>query len=328
MAMTPRSKDVFECFKSKDFSTLKSIGMNQGFGSNNTIRLRCYSILLGCNVDVYDEDGKGKNDKFDYFNNSINTKKTNYSELINRDSGRHGYLRWNITQKYSEFQRNYDLLRIKQLLNVVFGEHQEFNYMQSFDSVFALIYLISNGNLYIAKKIVVSYLHIFRSDLSLSCNGFGHLTSKNGLWRLLKKYDNHFCKWLKSMTLGGEEDVSFVMEWYTSWFAHSSIQNFNLILRIYDFMIATQNQQIGLFMVITVLLCKKNELIQYVKDSGDLIYFVKNKLQFDAIFVDKMFIKCTEIIENENKCIEFRNSWQFKTWKEIKKNCKAFGIYL
>merc|ERR1712154_60841 len=142
------------------------------------------------------------------------------------------------------------------------------------DSIFALIYLISNGNLYIAKRIIVSYLYMFKYDLVLSSNGFGHLSS---FWCLLKKYDSKYCKWLKSKTFGGGKGgLSVVMEWYTSWFSHSSIKDFNLILRIFDFSISSQNEQIGIYLVVAALLINKKILMENVKDEGDLVDFVKN----------------------------------------------------
>ena len=181
------------CIKSKDFTKLKAIGIHEGFSSNNTQRVRCYSILLGCGgLDAYDQNGEGRTDKFTKTKVGDNT----FTKLIHRDVERNGYSRWDKTANYSPYQRKYDLAQIEKLLNVVFTEYPELNYIQSFDSVFALFYLIANGNLFIAKRMIVAYLHIFRSDLALKSGTFGHLSS---IWAILRKHDHSFAKWLQNV---------------------------------------------------------------------------------------------------------------------------------
>jgi len=250
----------------------------------------------------------------------------NYSAVIHRDLGRNAYPHWNKTADYSDFQKNYDLSQIAKLVNIVFTESTDLHYVQSFDSVIALFYLISNGNLYVAKKIIVPYLYIFRSDLATNCDGFSFLT--NNLWPLLKKYDAVFCKWLKSMTFGGEQDISFVVEWYISWFAHSSINDFALILRVYDYMISTQEQHIGLYMLIAVLLTNKQKLKQNVKEPSDLIHFTRNKMEFNSCSVQKLIKKCHGIMVTEMRREKRSHSWPNQKWKTLKKKSKKFGIYL
>ncbi len=72
--------------------------MKQGFGTNNTIRIRCYAILLGLGgLDVYDVAGKGKSQKFSFSTQTLTSLKSHNSEMITRDSGRNGYPRWNKT---------------------------------------------------------------------------------------------------------------------------------------------------------------------------------------------------------------------------------------
>eukprot|EP01084_Bolivina_argentea_P263272 445539_1 len=174
--------DISECIQSNDFLTLKNIGMLQGFGNNNNQRILCYAILLGCGrIDVYDSNVSDKHICID-----LDEHKNEYSKLIARDIERNGYCRWNKTSKYSDYQKRYDLSQIKTLLNVVFSQHYGLHYIQSMDSVFAVFYLISNGNLIIAKKIIVSYLNVFKSDLSLICINFGQLPL---IWKMINKYD-------------------------------------------------------------------------------------------------------------------------------------------
>eukprot|EP01084_Bolivina_argentea_P181463 313401_1 len=92
--------DLSECIKSRDFLSIKDIGILSGFGSNNSHRLNCYSILLGCGVtDIYENDTISNN------YNDINSYENEYTKLIGRDIKRSGYGRWNKTLKYSEYQK-------------------------------------------------------------------------------------------------------------------------------------------------------------------------------------------------------------------------------
>jgi len=316
------SPDIHDCIKSKDFLGLKEIGINDGFADNNTTRLRCYSILLGCGgLDVYDENEEGCNKKFKQIDEN------EYTHIIGRDILRNGYSRWDKTANYSDYQKSYDLQQIEKLLNVVFTEYPEFNYIQSFDSVFALFYLIANGNLFIAKKLIVSYLHIFKSDLAMKQDNFGHL---NAIWSYLKKYDAAYYKWLMHI-VGDCQDVSFALEWYIAWFSHCSISDFSTILRIYDFMISTQNQSIGLYMVLAVLLLNKKQIMQNVENLSDFIVFTKSGLSFDKDSVSQLITKCHQIMQSEMKEEQRRNSWKqnkmeaIKAWRQIRQKSKAFA---
>ena len=322
---TTDKSDINSCIQNKDFLSLKDIGINQGFTDNNTTRLKCYSILLGCGgIDVYDCNDEGSS-LSSISNDSISDN--TFTKIIGRDIQRNGYQRWDKTENYSEYQKNYDLQQIEKLLNIIFTEYPEFNYIQSFDSVFALFYLMANGNLYIAKKMIVSYLHIFKSDLSLKSDNFGQLPA---IWSLLKKYDNELYKWMKNI-LSGTEDVSFALEWYISWFSHSSIRDFGLILRIYDFMISTQNQSIGLYMVIAVLLENKKNLMSNCENLTDFIFYTKENIVFNKESVDILIKKCFEIMRNERKEERRKEIWKrdkmemIKAWKEIKKVSKSIS---
>lgn len=103
------------------------------------------------------------------------------------------------------------------------------------DSVFAAFYLLSNGNLFIAQKLIVQHLLIFRSDITLHDDCVGDLKL---LWSVMKRYDSKFTKWLVSMVgSGSEEEVFPALKWYISWFTHSSITDFALVLRMFDGML-------------------------------------------------------------------------------------------
>eukprot|EP01083_Nonionella_stella_P067116 177286_1 len=328
-ASTTMTENLDESIKTSDYLQVKSIGMKHGFGTNNTNRLRCYSILLGCPaLDVYDE---GRNTNTLAINkHAVDDYNNHYSRLIGRDVKRNGYSRWNKTETYSPCQKNYDLDQIHLLLNMVFSEYPEFNYIQSMDSIFALFYLISNGNLSIAKKLIVPYLNIFKSDLSLSPEHFGELSS---IWDLLKRYDANYHRWLQQ-TLGMDNDVSFALEWYISWFCHTSITDFYVILRIYDFMISTQNAQIGIFMVVAVLLCNKKKIMQNVCNLTDFMIYTKNEISFDEDSVACLISKCEGIMQNEMKRERRQNAWKHnknelhRTWKIIKRRSRSWGNLL
>lgn len=320
--------DINELIKNKDFDSLKDIGISTGFTDNNTTRLKSWSILLGCGgIDVYDSKREGSVLK-SISNKDKSITDNTFTDIIGRDIKRNGYSRWNKTSTYSDYQKKYDLEQIEKLLNVVFTEYEDFNYIQSFDSVFALFYLIANGNLFIAKKLIVSYLHIFKSDLSLKSDNFGQLPA---IWSILKKYDYTFYKWLLKILDNNEDDVSFALEWYISWFSHSSIKDFALILRIYDFMISTQNQQIGLYMVVAMMLINKEKMMNECESLTDFILFTKDEIKFDEDFVSELIKKCHVIMTNERKEERRKEIWKrdkmemVKAWKEIKKASKILS---
>ena len=172
------------------------------------------------------------------------------------------------------------------------------------DSVFSVFYVIANGNLAISKQLIVSYLHIFKSDLSLNSDNFGALMS---IWCILKKYDDSYYHWLRDI-IGSDDSIAFALEWYISWFAHSSISDFDLILRIYDFMIASVHQQVGLYMVVAVLLCNQKEIRQNVDCLVEFIHFSKHGIVFDKESVECLIKKCNEIMVSERKKEMQRNS--------------------
>ena len=288
---------LIACIDSHNLARVKNIGITEGFPNNNTMRVKCYALLLGCGeLDAYDQDGKGTNM---LSATTTSTQHSEYKDQIRRDIGRNGYMRWTKTSSYSEVQKQFDLQQIERLIHLVFDEHHEMNYIQSFDSIVALFYLIANGNLYIAQRLFVSYIYMFKYDLVLSANGFGYLSL---FWPLLKKYDSKYYQWLKTKTFGGGlGGISVVSEWYTSWYCHCSISSYDLILRIFDFMISTQCEMIGVYMVVSALLLNKRLLMDNVKDEGDLVEFVKHKIVFDAVSVEKLIKKCWKITQNEMK---------------------------
>lgn len=119
------SKAITECLNNGDFWNLQTIGSEHGFGNNNTLRLRCYAMLLGVDsIDVYDQNGEGRSDKF--LGDDSNTKSDNrYSLQISKDIQRNGYSSWTT---YSGIQKEHDLKQIEKLLNFVYSKYDEFCY--------------------------------------------------------------------------------------------------------------------------------------------------------------------------------------------------------
>ena len=315
----PQRRDIDECIDKKDFESIKEIGMEQGFGTmrDNRLRVKCYSILLGCgNLDQYYdqnetsgsdscEEDEGHSDieleeDDDYVDDvqlegiedheiphhlledlstelpstkptlHTNLSSNSFSKIIHRDLERNGYSRWTQTCNTPTSAKQVDLSKIEQLTNDIFSEHEDsLHYIQGMDSVIALFYVIADGNQSVAKKMIVSYLYIFRNDLALKSGSFGDIQN---LYKILRKYDSRFCRWMLSV-VGGEEQVAFALEWYISWFAHSTISDLEVVLRLYDFAIATQCQQIGLYMVVAVLLEHKKAMMESVETLTDFSHF-------------------------------------------------------
>jgi len=298
---TKSISDIQQCLNTRDFSTLQSIGIKSGFGSNNTLRLKCYAFLLGVDsIDVYDQNGEGRSDKFfgGHDDQESNTKLQNqYSDQIGKDINRNGLSSSWYPPNLSPIQKQHDLNQIQKLLNFVYSKYTEFHYTQSIDSVFSSFYLLSNGNLFIAQKLLVQYLLIFRSDITLHDDCVGDLKL---LWDTLRRYDSKFTKWLTS--LWEEEDTPCfpALKWYISWFTHSSITEFHLILRMFDAMLSSQSPLVGLYMIIAVLLTQKEKIKECVSEPGELVLFI-NTFQFDEDSVHKAIRKCTQIVEGERK---------------------------
>ena len=114
---------------------------------------------------------------------------------------------------------------------------------------------------------------------------------------MLKKQDAKFCKWL-IRTVGSEEHVGFALKWYISWFTHSSITDFALILRMFDVMLSSQSPHVGVYMIVAVLLEHKSELMATVTGPGELVLFI-HSLRFDAASVAAVTGKCAEIVKSE-----------------------------
>lgn len=287
--------DIQRCLSEQDFSGLQAIGMKSGFTSNNATRLRCYAMLLGCGTDfdIYDTAGEGR---LATAPGSPRPSKHKYTLQIAKDIQRNGYSSWTKTAAYSECQRAHDLSQIQKLLNTVFAKYPEFHYSQSLDSVFAAFYLLSNGNLFIAQKLVVQYLLLFRSELILHEFQVDNLKL---IWSVLRKEDAKFCKWLIS-TVGSEEHVGFALKWYISWFTHSSITDFDLILRMFDVMLSSQSSRVDVYMIVAVLLTHKRGLMAKVSGPGELVLFI-HSLHFDAESVAAVTKRCGDIVKKEAK---------------------------
>jgi len=327
---SPDIDDVSRCIEDKDFLSLKSIGINKGFGGHSPsdpMRLQAYALLLGCgelddDVLILNRDNSNCSSSRSSLDSveeaEAEAEEDNiFTKLITRDAKRNGYSRWNV---YVDRNKEHDLQRIHELINDVFTSYKDFNYIQGIDSVFAVFYVICNGNLKLAKKLLVALNFIFKSDLSLRSNSFGHL---NQMWTYLRKYDYSFYKWLSNL-VGETNDVSFALEWYIAWFAHTSIRDFETILRIYDFMIASQNQCVGLYMVVAVLLNNKKRMMEKVKSLSDLIAFCRIHISFDDRTVTKLIAKCYYIMQSEIREEERRNEWKnnkmeaLKKWRSLK----------
>merc|ERR1719361_1417560 len=98
-----------------------------------------------------------------------------------------------------------------------------------------------------------------------------------------------------------EETPCFpALKWYISWFTHSSITEFHLILRMFYAMLSTQSPLVGLYMIIAVLLTQKERVKEEVNEPGELVLFI-NTFQFDEDSVDKAIRKCAQIVEGEKK---------------------------
>jgi len=152
---------------------------------------------------------------------------------------------------------------------------------------------------------------------------------------LLKKYDSRFCKWLLSI-VGGREQVAFALEWYISWFAHSSITDLEVVLRLFDFAIATQCMQISQHMVVAVLLHHKKAIMESVQTLTDFIVFcgggggsggrgerdgsdddeeeeeeeAVRRVQFTMDSVECIIERAQKIMESERKDEQRRNQWK------------------
>merc|ERR1719474_675494 len=246
-------------------------------------------------MDVYDQNGEGRSSKF--LEDSGTALENRFSAQIGKDIQRNGYSSWTKTSTYSVIQKEHDLTQIEKLLNLVFSKYPEFHYSQSMDSVFAAFYLLSNGNLFIAQKLIVQHLLMFRADITLHDDCVGDLKL---LWPVLRRHDSKFAKWLLSVVGGSEEEVLPALKWYISWFTHSSITDFSLVLRMFEAMLSSQTPLVGLYMIIAVLLTNKEEIKEKVKGSGELVLFI-NTFHFDADLVDKAIAKCAEIVDGERK---------------------------
>eukprot|EP01083_Nonionella_stella_P265246 898724_1 len=93
-----------ESIERNDLVNVKNIGMTSGFPDNNTTRIRCYSMLLGCGeLDAYDQ--AGKNILIQNTQSIVNNDQSNiYTDQIHRDLTRNGYSNWNKTSKFSRMQ--------------------------------------------------------------------------------------------------------------------------------------------------------------------------------------------------------------------------------
>merc|ERR1712154_642751 len=94
--------------------------------------------------------------------------------------------------------------------------------------------------------------------------------------------------------------ISFALEWYMGWFAHSTT-SFKVILKLYDYMISTKCQEIGLFMVVAVLLLNKKYIKKNIKTFSEFIKFAKNEIKIDEHSIDILIAKCNEITLKERK---------------------------
>eukprot|EP01084_Bolivina_argentea_P268031 455150_1 len=291
--------------------TLKEIGIKTGFSNDNSTRLHCYSILLGCDIHA---NGKLKSD---FIRGNDKVSKNDWSDTISKDMMRNGYNEWNKTQRYSLLTKKRDLFQITKLSNIFFSKYRECEYSQGLNSIFALFYLISNKNLFIANKLIESYFHIFKLDLLKTKNNkhkCGLFKSKT-IYSLLSQQDPIFSKWLKTHTsMFGDSNLSsdlasFALEWYISWFCHRSLTDFNQILKLFDFMISSQDKKVGVYMIVAVLLLNKEKLMKQAENNQDfnIVYYIKyeKKMEFK---VDEMIHKCGEIM-NSNK------SW---TWTRLR----------
>eukprot|EP01083_Nonionella_stella_P000269 802_1 len=283
---------------------LRSIGIKKGFGSDNRKRLHCYSVLLGCgDIELYRKSDKYKHDSLKYLNS--------YSDQIAKDLKRNVYTRWSQTSQHSTARIQHDLVQIEKLINIVFTEYPHLQYIQSFDSIFSLFYVLSEGNLFVAKKIIVSYFHIFKADLIPKTDHFGYFQSKTIL-ALIHKYDSRFYEWFQTKIMADIElegelcGVVFALKWYLSWFCHSAITDLDDVLRIYDFMISSQNKAIAIYMIVAVLLINKDRIMSQVKDYTELLLFMEHNMVYN---VKEMIVKCCDILEYEHKANYVQKMW-------------------
>jgi len=142
--------------------------------------------------------------------------------------------------------------------------------------------------------------------------------------------------------VGGQEQVAFALEWYISWFAHSTIADLNVILRLYDFAISTQCQRIGLYMVVAVLLEHKKAMMESVDSLTDFVVFCGGggevdegqRVQFTDDSVEAMIGRAQRIMDRERKEEQRRNQWKAnkleirRTFLRIKRKSKELGVII
>eukprot|EP01084_Bolivina_argentea_P162109 282140_1 len=276
----------------------KKIGITKGFGSNNKLRIEAYCTLIGYGGGSNNIESIRNNDR--YKDNTI-AYKCKWTSQIRKDVSRNQYIQ-------SRKKLNINITNeIEKLLNIIYSEHRDLEYIQSFDSVSCLFYHISDGNISIAKKVCVSFFKVFKADLmNNSVSEYGFFESKT-IWKLLKTHDSEFCTFLQSIVLANPNEISsviFGIHWYLSWFVHGSMTNLNDILRVFDFMIATQNEKIGIYMIISVLLLNRNEMMKQINDECDLAYFIRHKVVYNP---NQMILKCRQLLSYEKQ----------STWEKI-----------
>ena len=299
---------------SKDLNKIRKVGIKRGFSSRHNERLECYSVLLGCGIptpkdfvtdQVTDPESKEST-------TAPIKYKSKYSKQIEKDINRIAYLWWDITADLPKDTVAIKLSGIQQLLDRTFATNPDLNYVQSLDSVFAVFYIISEENLKIAERLIVKYLHIMRSDWILSPEGIGDLPS---LWKVLRRHDKRLCQRILSF-VRSEEDLAWALRWYISWFIHSNITEFAVILRVFDFMLSTQDPSVGLYMITAVLISCKSHIEHNVRNNEEFLTFVQS-LKMDRDDVESVIVQCRRIMEQEKK-------WKVQdaSWKEAKRRVR------
>ena len=111
--------------------------------------------------------------------------------------------------------------------------------------------------------------------------------------------------------------------------------DFSLILRMFDFMISTQNQHVGLYMVAAVLLVHKKKLRQKVQNLTDFTLFTRNEIELeDENSIQTLMDKCYQIMQSESKERRRKELWKSqkmeiaKTLKRFKRTSKKVGLLI
>merc|ERR1712013_670893 len=100
---------------------------------------------------------------------------------------------------------------------------------------------------------------------------------------------------------------------------HSSMTDFSHILRIYDFMVSSMDQHVGLYMVCAVLLSHKEEILA-LSDFSEFITFTKEHIRFDdEVVLNRCMKKCHKIIVSQNRERARKEMWRSSV-KRVKNN--------